>query len=98
MPLPSTRSSSGYPVGIRSCSSMDTSSSFTGFAGTRWEIPPVRPAGAFFATGSSTSVFHSLHAGHCPSHLLDSKPHSLQKKTVVFAFAMLCMPFLKEDV
>ena len=56
------------------------------------ETAPVRPDGVFFATGSSTSVFHSLQAGHCPSHLLDSKPHSLQKNTVVFAFAIYVYP------
>ena len=40
-------------------------------------------------TFSSTKVFHALHAGHFPSHLADSYPHSLQKNTVdVLAFAI----------
>ena len=43
-------------------------------------------------TVSSTKVFHSLHAGHCPSHFADSKPQLLQKNTVRFlAFAIYCL-------
>ena len=40
-------------------------------------------------TFSSTKVFHSLHAGHCPSHLLSSCPQFWQKNTLFFAFAII---------
>ena len=33
-----------------------------------------------FSRISSLKVFHSLQAGHLPSHLADSYPHELQKK------------------
>ena len=41
---------------------------------------------ASFETVSSTNVFHCLQPGHCPIHLEDSYPHSLQKKTDVIFF------------
>src|SRR5699024_1415719 len=53
-----------------------------------------RAVPAFFpldgaAVRSSTRVFHWRQPGHCPIHLADSYPHSLQKKTVfVFDFAI----------
>ena len=37
---------------------------------------------------SSTIVFHSLQAGHLPSHLPDSYPQLLHTKTVVFFLAI----------
>ena len=94
IPSPSTRSSSLKPVEIRSCSCKSISDSNAGFtAGARLRLPAPRdeaaPEGEDFAMGSSTMVFHALQAGHCPIHLLDSYPHSLQKNAVVLAFAML---------
>jgi hypothetical protein len=42
----------------------------------------------FAGAGASTMVFHSLQAGHWPSHLADSCPQLLQKKTVLIFFAI----------
>jgi hypothetical protein len=40
------------------------------------------------AMGRSSNEFHASHCGHRPSHLVDSNPHALQKKTDrVFATA-----------
>ena len=44
--------------------------------------------------GSSTMEFQALQAGHCPIHLDDSYPHSLQKNAVVLAFAMIASSYL----
>ena len=96
IPSPSTRSSSPKPVDTRSCSSMSISDSRDGLAAgiadfwlpeARRPNPPWLPAD--FETGSSTMEFHALQAGHCPIHLDDSYPHSLQKNAVVLAFAMI---------
>ena len=100
MPSPSTRSSSLKPVEIRSCSCRSISDSSAGFtAGARFRLPAPRdeepPEDVDLATGSSTMVFHALQAGHCPIHLLDSYPHSLQKNAVVLAFAILLFSPLK---
>jgi len=38
--------------------------------------------------------FQALQAGHCPIHLDDSYPHSLQKNAVVLAFAMIASSYL----
>jgi hypothetical protein len=54
-------------------------------AAALWLVPAIPLADLGLLTGSSTNVFHSLHAGHCPNHLADSYPHSLQKKAVFFA-------------
>jgi len=54
--------------------------------------PPWLPDG--FDTGSSTMEFQALQAGHCPIHLDDSYPHSLQKNAVVLAFAMIASSYL----
>lgn len=40
------------------------------------------------ATLDSSSVFHALHAEHCPCHLLATAPHSLQTK-LSFPFAII---------
>ena len=101
MPSPSTRSSSLKPVEIRSCSCRSISDSSAGFtAGARLRLPDPRdeeaPEDVILATGSSTMVFHALQAGHCPIHLLDSYPHSLQKNAVVLAFAILLFSPLKK--
>ena len=84
IPPPRTLSSSPMPVGIRSSLFIEISDIFIGEAEARLGFAP-----PFFVTDcfSSTKVFHDLQAGHCPSHLDDSCPQSLQKKTV-FAFAI----------
>ena len=60
----------------------------------RAEAPRVAAAFALFgAVGSSTSVFHSRQAGHCPCHRAVSLPHSRQKNAVlVFAIALVRRP------
>ena len=93
MPFPSTRSSSLKPVGIRSCSSKLISDKREGLTeAADLTDPPAFPrppdGEELFAAGSSTIVFQALQAGHCPIHLEDSYPHSLQKNAVVFAFAI----------
>ncbi len=40
------------------------------------------------AAGSSVKLFQALHPGHCPIHLVDSYPHSLQSNTVFLPFAI----------
>ena len=93
-PPPNTRSSSSYPVFIRSCSSSWISDSLAGFILMPVTPPdpvleiPRFPEASAFATGSSTNVFHSRQPGHWPSHFADSNPHSLQKNAVVFPFAI----------
>ena len=94
MPSPSTRSSSLKPVLILSSFSRRISERRAGLAAAipaplSADIRPFPAAGAIFVTGSSTSVFQARQAGHCPSHLDDSYPHSLQKNAVVFAFAII---------
>ena len=88
IPPPNTLSSSSIWVPNRSSPSVSISRSITGFFTREKEaFPPPMPdtdAGRIF---SSTKVFHCLQPGHCPSHLLDSYPHSWQKNTVV------CLPF-----
>ena len=43
-------------------------------------------------TFSSTKVFHSLQAGHCPSHFDSSCPQFWQKNTLFFALAIMLLP------
>ena len=88
IPPPSTLSSSEYPVSVLSSSSSDIPDRTDGMT-SRCAIPLIFPCTVCFTTGSSTKVFHCLHSGHCPSHFEDSYPHSLQKKAVFLAFAIL---------
>src|SRR5206468_3579745 len=81
-PPPSTRSSSGTPVGIRSAASAATSTSRSrGFAAAAGA-----PTDVNFA--SSTSVPNSPHPGHLPNQRPDEYPHSGQEKTDAAALAM----------
>ena len=41
-------------------------------------------------TTSSTNVFHSLHDGHLPTHLGDSKPQLLQKNAFLILLNRFC--------
>src|SRR5699024_216891 len=75
IPPPSTRSSSAIPVLILSSSSTDTLESVTTLEALSFpasEAALVLPLDT--VTFSSTNVFHSLQAGHCPNHLLSSCP------------------------
>ena len=88
MPPPRTRLSSSRPELTRSSSSIGTEERQTG-AAAAFLSSRALPA-LFFSTVSSTKVFHSLHPGHCPSHLGDSYPQLWQKNTVVvLPFAIL---------
>ena len=76
-PPPSTRSNSATPVISRlsSCASMSL---------RRRNLPtPVialkrLPAAGAVSAMVSTSVFHAVQCGHCPCHLTDWPPHSVQ--------------------
>ena len=81
IPPPNTRSNSSILVLIRSSSMESTSCNVFGTSATIRILVPVL---VVFATGSSTNASQVLQPGHCPSHLPDSNPHSLQKKTVFF--------------
>ena len=87
MPPPSTRSNSAICVVCRSSLTVEISLIVFG----------VSSEAAFLvfcdclevlSTISSTKVFHSPHAGHCPAHLADSCPQFWQKNTV-FCFAII---------
>ncbi len=49
----------------------------------RCRPPASEPAFDFGGFSSSTSAFHSPHAGHCPCQRAVSLPHSVQKKAVL---------------
>ena len=74
IPPPNTLSNSLIPVFVRSSSVVNTLDRVTiwlfGFA----TLLPLKIPPAVVTTFSSTNVFHSLHIGHCPSHLLSSCP------------------------
>ena len=93
IPPPSTRSSSRMPVRILTSSSAVTSFRGITFASrtdslTLLEVT-VLPFVMPLLTLSSTNVFHSPHAGHCPSHFDSSCPQFWQKNTLFFPFAIL---------
>ena len=80
-PPPRTRSSSAKPVENLSSSDSSTADRGTGFlpAPGRAMLFAAEKAPAVLAgAGASTIVFHSLQAGHWPSHLADSCPQLLQ--------------------
>src|SRR5207248_10258971 len=80
-PPPSTRSSSGTPVGIRSASSASTSTRRS--SGRAADL--AAPFGS--ARDSSTSVPNSPQPGHLPNQRPDEYPHSGQEKTDAAALA-----------
>src|ERR1700744_5373708 len=82
-PPPSTRSNSLTPVEKRGTS--DASISARRCTGALLASDWKRCAEGDSAT-VSTSVFHALHAGHCPCHLGDCPPHSVQVY-IVFCLA-----------
>lgn len=91
-PPPRTLSSSLKPVEDLASVESSTADRGTGF----WRIavpaaffPEKAPPAVFAGTGASTIVFHSLQAGHWPTHLEDSCPQLLQKNTVLIFFANL---------
>ena len=88
-PPPSTKSNSPRPVGQRVVSPDSTSRRRTGAAAAArcGGAPSRRRSARTRAAGSSASVFHAPHAGHCPCQRGDSLPQSVQKKAV-FARAM----------
>ena len=92
-PPPNTLSSSPEPVINRGNSSISTSAIRRGVSNVvvnAWEL--FVSAGA---TSSSTSVFQLPHAGHLPSHLADSAPHSWQTYLTFFLaneFQLLITP------
>src|SRR6478736_5510312 len=47
------------------------------------EYPTDRSPRGSLGTRNSTIEFQALHSVHCPSHLLNSAPHSLQTKAVL---------------
>ena len=95
IPPPSTRSSSPIPVGIRSSFPVEISVRCTGFLpAALWLPSPWFPAGVLAAVGSSTNVFHSLHAGHWPIHFADSYPQFWQKKGGFFCFCHSCVSLI----
>ena len=81
MPPPSTRSNSGWPVGVRATSTASMAASgCTGLAGASAAyallsrfLPAVGASAAL-----STSVFHAPQPGHLPSQRGLLAPHSLQ--------------------
>ena len=79
MPPPSTRSSSSWPVGVRSTSAASISLSVaTGWLRARaWKR--FLPAPAAASATDSSSVFQALQCGHWPSHLGLVPPHSRQE-------------------
>src|SRR5262249_8685540 len=79
-PPPSTRSSSSTPVGIRSDSSVSTSTRRSGARGS-WSAPP-RSGTPRAGSTSSTIVPKAPQPGQRPSHLPDIVPHSLQQWVV----------------
>ena len=94
IPPPSTRSSSPIPVGIRSSFPVEISVRCTGFLpAALWLPSPWFPAGVLAAVGSSTNVFHSLHAGHWPIHFADSYPQFWQKRRF-FCFCHSCVSLI----
>ena len=72
IPPPSTRSSSFISVDMRLSCVISICESGTFFASAAFAatLPPF--AALFLSIISSTNVFHSLHAGHCPIHFDDS--------------------------
>src|SRR6185295_3906881 len=85
MPPPSTRSNSPMPEGMRGVSEASTRSYGLGFAPVSVKAEGARPLAAAVGTScrSSTKLFHSPQSGQRPSHLLLSKPHAWQPKTVL---------------
>src|SRR5207244_4047592 len=79
-PPPSTRSSSGMPVAIRSASSASTST-------RRRRGLAAAPADGGATVDSSTSVPNSPHPGHFPNQRPEEYPHSGQEKTEAAALA-----------
>src|SRR5687768_8545853 len=83
MPPPSTKSNSSRSVAQRASDVLVISPSGCDFVGV---LPCAE--GALFSflllvLSSSTSVFHALHAGHCPCQRGLSLPQSVQKKAVL---------------
>src|SRR5512141_3464355 len=76
-PPPITRSNSAIPHDVRdeavSATSVRRTGRETGKSGM-----PARCRGEEEATASSTSVFHSPHPGHFPTHLGEEVPHAVQ--------------------
>ncbi len=71
------------PVETRRCSVCSTSFSAVIFGGSIFPAQPARrEAGALAAAALSSTIsdneFQALHSVHCPCHLLNSAPHSLQ--------------------
>ena len=101
IPPPSTRSSSRIPVLHLASSSADTSVSGTTFASLTDSLterdPAVVPFVIPLSSFSSTNVFHSPHAGHCPSHFASSCPQFWQKNMLFFAFAIYRPPVFKPE-
>ena len=58
-----------------------------------WLPSPWFPAGVLAAVGSSTNVFHSLHAGHWPIHLL-THIRSSGRKRLFFCFCHSCVSLI----
>ena len=81
MPPPSTRSSSSMPLGCGRL--MCGSTSPIGWAAA----PEASTSGASRDTTSSTRVFHPPQLEHCPAHLGNDVPHSVQTCST-FSFAM----------
>src|SRR5690554_2821597 len=81
-PPPSTRSSSDEPLGWRGVSSVETSARVFTWAISPAQLPPrepppLPPVGVVSMT-VSTRVFHARHSLHCPAHLLEVAPQSVQ--------------------
>ena len=93
IPPPSTRSSSSSPVisltwsSVRTSDRARTCASFRVFTAAVFAVVII----------SSANVFHSLQAGHCPSHFVSSCPQFWQKYTVFFPFAILLFLILSHS-
>ncbi len=90
-PPPSTRSNSPMPVLTRASSLWRTSLSAVIFGASALPAQPLRRVAGGPAAASSAiwvSVFQALHSPHCPCHLLNSAPHSLQ------TYAVLALPIV----
>jgi len=70
------------PVLSRASSLASTSRSGMGRAARSTPPKPRATPRASAGGTSSWRVFHFLQAGHCPSHLGETCPHSAQAKTV----------------
>ena len=96
IPPPRTLSSSLNPVENLSSAFSSTALRGTGFLSGPLNpgVCPAKTAPALLSgAGASVMVFHSLQAGHWPTHLADSCPQLLQKNTVLIFLAIKVLQF-----